>query len=136
MTGAGLFISLRAMLLRWAKLAPPLFRHDPLFRYAAIAAVLALIFLAVSMVQDDSRYGGVTGTDDAIGSKATTPDRVGQRTTSRTESAGTGTPPAPGSAAQPEDTPAIAPGRSLDGIDVEPAPRDDFGTLPQRGGKP
>lgn len=131
MTGARLFVSLRAMLLRWAKRAPALFRHDPLFRYAAIAAVLALIFLAVSMVQDDSRYG--TGRDEAPGSRTTRPDRAGQDTTSRTDSAGTGTPPVPRSAAQPdhEDAPAIAPGRSLDSIDVEPAPRDDFGTLPQ-----
>ncbi|WP_292231720.1 hypothetical protein [Mesorhizobium sp.] len=41
-----------------------MFRHDPLFRYATIAAVLALIFLAVSMVQHVGGHstGGLTFT--------------------------------------------------------------------------
>ncbi|RWH77991.1 hypothetical protein [Mesorhizobium sp.] len=50
--------------MRWAKKVPAMFRHDPLFRYATIAAVLALIFLAVSMVQHVGGHstGGLTFT--------------------------------------------------------------------------
>jgi len=129
MTDATLLVSLRAALLRWIKLVPGLFRHDPLFRYAAIAAILAVIFLAVGMVRDGGRDGVVSEAGKTTGSQAKTPDRTGQDNAPPAEQSGASEPPAPGSpdAGQPLK---IAPGRSLQGVDVTPAPRDSFGTLP------
>jgi hypothetical protein len=127
MNVAALSSRLRAAAIRCAKLVPVLFRHDPLFRYATIAAVLALIFLAVSMLQDVGGRG-------ALDSATTAPDRAPHDTAPPTGNSDRTEPPAPGSTgtpAAPEDAPAIAPGRSLDGIDVEPAPKDRFGTLPK-----
>lgn len=126
MSTAALSSRLRAAALRCANLVPALFRHDPLFRYATIAAVLALIFLAVSMVQDVGGRG-------ALEHSTTVPDRTPHGTVPPAVNSDATEPPPPGSPdapAAPEDAPAITPGRSLDRIDVEPAPKDRFGTLP------
>ena len=135
MMNATLLASVRTRLLRWLKLVPALFRRDPLFRYATIAAVLALIFLAVSIVQDvlGHRDGRMTGA-----APATAPDNVQHRNASSTEGPRMSEPPAPGSKSEPahEDTPAVAPGRPLQGIKVAPAPRDSFGTMPEEGSSP
>ncbi|WP_192385911.1 hypothetical protein [Mesorhizobium silamurunense] len=50
--------------MRWAKNVLAMFRHDRLFRCATIVAVLALIFLVVSMVQQVGGHstGGLTFT--------------------------------------------------------------------------
>ncbi|RWD62879.1 MAG: hypothetical protein EOS60_31190 [Mesorhizobium sp.] len=122
----------RATLLRWSKLVPGLFRQDPLFRYATIAVVLALILMAVSMGRDVSARRPLPGTSDA---GANAPEPLGEAGSLEAPD-----PPAPASpglspAQQNEPDPAIAPSRSLQGLDLAPAPRDNFGTVPQ-GGKP
>lgn len=133
MSTAALSSRLRTAALRCANLVPALFRHDPLFRYATIAAVLALIFLAVSIIQDVGGRGAIdasTTAQDRAPHDAVTPAGNSDRTE----------PPAPGSTDAPtltEDAPVkIAPGRSLDGIDVEPMPKDRFGTLPKGNPNP
>ncbi|MBZ9709841.1 hypothetical protein LB543_24340 [Mesorhizobium sp. ESP7-2] len=132
--------SVRAALLRRLKLVPSLFRNDPLFRYASIAAVLALILIAVSIGQDMSGRSALSGTGNRTGSAATAPERVRQNGVVPATGLETTVPPVPGSPDMPAPTedaspPAIAPGRPLNGIDVAPGPRDSFGTIPQ-GDKP
>jgi hypothetical protein len=127
----------RATLVRWYKLVPGLFRHDPLFRYASIAVILALILMAVSMGRDVSARRPISGTRDAGAATAPVPNGGASAPVGNLETA---EPPAPASpslspAQQNEQDRAIAPSRSLDGIDLAPAPRDNFGTVPQ-GGNP
>lgn len=113
---------------RWARLVPDLLRHDPLFRYAAIAAALALFFLVARLAQDFAGPGAIPPAgSDRIDDNAVNPDDG---------SPVVQTPPAPGTAVAPSapgdaTTPMILPGRSLQGVEVEPAPPDRFGTLPQ-----
>lgn len=139
MTDATLLASVHARLLRWLKLVPALFRRDPLFRYATIAAVLALIFLAVSIVQDVTghRDGPMTGAGNNAGTTSA-PDSFEQGNASSAAGSRTSQPPAPGSTLEPidEKTPAVAPGRPLQGIKVAPAPRETFGTVPKEGSSP
>jgi hypothetical protein len=136
MNGATLLSTCRATLMRWTKRVAALFRHDSLFRYATIAAVLALIFLIARLAQDFFAPGGIPRTsEDMVGGPARServqPDDAGPRDSSVTTE-----PPAPGSTAgqppAPNDAspPVIEPGRSLEGLDLTPAQRDSFGTLP------
>ncbi|MER8406925.1 hypothetical protein NKH16_19700 [Mesorhizobium sp. M1307] len=140
MTAETLFSSVRATLLRWLKLVPALFRRDLLFRYATIAAVLALIFRAVSIGQDVAGQRDDRPTD--AGKNASTPptdqDNFEQGNASSAAGSQTTEPPAPGSTLEPahEKTPAVAPGRPLQGIEVAPAPHDNFGTVPMEGSSP
>lgn len=113
---------------RWARLVPGLLRHDPLFRYAAIAALLAAFFLGARLAQDFAGPGAIppVGLDDVDKNAANAGDG----------SAAVDEPPRPGSTAKPPASAdaarsAIAPGRSLNNIRVEPAAPDRFGTLPQ-----
>ncbi|MER9228400.1 hypothetical protein NKI39_22720 [Mesorhizobium sp. M0664] len=139
MTAQTLLSSVRATLVRWLQLVPALFRRDPLFRYATIAAVLALIFLAISIVRDvaGNRDGPVAGAGKNAGTPTSTSEKFEQGNAST--AAGSRTePPAPGSTSEPaqDHTPAVAPGRPLQGIKVAPAPHDDFGTVPKEGSSP
>ena len=135
-----LLVSVRATLLRWLELVPELLRRDPLFRYAAIAAVLASIFLAVSIVQDvsDRRDGSVAGDGKNAGTTSTGPGNFEQGNASSTAGSQTSEPPAPGSTLEPAhgEPPAVVPGRPLQGIKVAPAPHDNFGILPREGSSP
>nr|WP_284452433.1 hypothetical protein [Mesorhizobium sp. WSM4875] len=144
MIGKTWLAALNARLLRWLKLVPALFSRDPLFRYATIAAVLALIFLAVSTLQDVGGHRGGPFTGPA---RETTPDNLQNRDPSLAEGSQLSQPPAPGSAtpapaagstSQPPDAeiPAVAPGRPLQGIQVAPTPRDSFGIVPEKGKSP
>ncbi|KUM25573.1 hypothetical protein AU467_25700 [Mesorhizobium loti] len=121
------------MLARWLKLVPALFRHDPLFRYASIAAVLALILFAVSIGQHVVGAVAVTGAGKT-GPAATVPEGSERRgRADMTGGAATARPPAPGSPGAPmatTDTAPIAPGHTLDHLRVEPASPDKFGTMP------
>jgi hypothetical protein len=108
-----------------ARLIPGLFRHDPLFRYAAIAAMLALFFLAARAIQEFAGPGAIPATEL----------RLVEQPAAEYDGATATEPPDPGSAAAPPKPehavpPVIAPGRSLNGIEVAPAPRDSFGRLP------
>ncbi|MER8671400.1 hypothetical protein NKH45_30320 [Mesorhizobium sp. M1156] len=140
MTAETLLSSVRATLVRWLKLVPALFRRDPLFRYATIAAVLALIFLAVSIGQDvaGNRDGAMTGAGTNASTPSTGTDNFELGNASSAAGSRTTEPPAPGSTSEPaqDDTPAVAPGRPLQGIRVAPAPHDSFGTIPKEGSSP
>ncbi len=93
------------------RLAPALLRRDPIFRYAAIGALMALVFLVGRAAQDWAGPGPIP---------ATPPSAI-------ESPSATGLPqPAPATA------PAIAPSRSLEGVTIEPAPADAFGKLPQQ----
>jgi hypothetical protein len=93
------------------RLAPALLRRDPIFRYAAIGALMVLILLIGRAAQDWAGPGAIPAT---ASSAVERPLATG---------------PASPSPVQP--APAIAPGRSLDGVTIAPAPADDFGRLPR-----
>lgn len=102
--------TLARLLARLARAAPGAFRHDPVFRTAAIGAVVALLMLA-------GRLGGREG---AVPPPAPPPATLGA---SYGEPSGPAV-PAPASAGP------IAPSRSLEGIHVrrDPnGPADRFG---------
>ncbi|EHH05539.1 hypothetical protein MEA186_30052 [Mesorhizobium amorphae CCNWGS0123] len=137
---ATLLASVRARFSRWLKLVPALFRRDPMFRYATIAAVLALIFLAVSIGQDVAGHHDrpMTGAAKNASTPSTGTDSFELGNASSASGSQTSEPPAPGSTSEParEETPAVAPGRPLQGIKVAPAPHDSFGTIPKEGSSP
>ena len=86
------------------RLAPALLRHDPIFRYAAIGAFLALLLLIGRAAQDWAGPGPIPATPpSAVESPSATPA-----------------------------APAISPSRSLEGVTIAPAPADAFGRLPQQ----
>lgn len=135
MTRETIFSMLRAMLARWTKLVPALFRHDPLFRYATIATVLALIFLIAGLARDFLGPGTIPPADLDAENKPAASEGVRSDGANAGSRSATTEPPVPGPATAPpapEDAspPMIAPGRSLEGLDMAPAPRDSFGTLP------
>lgn len=114
-----------AMQLRLKRLlaaAPGAFRHDPLFRYAAIGAVLSLLVLI-------GRLGG-SHTAPAAGPPPA-PTALGQRY---------GEPTAAGApAATPNTSTPIAPSQSLNAVTIRPDPTaaaDSFGRVPSRPGHP
>ena len=113
-------IAWRRKLRTLLRLVPALVLRDPWFRYAAIAAVLALLFVIGQIAQDWAGPPAPRPTPD--GAAAVGPQRP------QTAPTGAAIRPPPPTAA---DIPAIAPGRSLDGITVDPAPGDAFGKLPR-----
>ncbi len=98
------------------RLVPALIRHDPIFRYAAIGALMALLLLVGRAAQDWAGPGAIPATTP---SAVEPPSATGPASPNLTQ-------PAPAAA------PAIAPGRSLDGVTIAPAPADDFGRLPRQ----
>ena len=98
------------------RLAPALLRHDPIFRYAAIGALMALILLVGRAAQDWAGQGAIPAT----------PPLATDQSSASTPAPPDFTQPAPAAA------PAIAPGRSLDGVTIAPPPADDFGRLPRQ----
>ncbi len=98
------------------RLAPALLRHDPIFRYAAIGALMVLLILIGRAAQDWAGPGAIP---------ATPPSAI--ELPSATGPVAPGLPqPAPAAA------PAIAPSRSLEGVTIAPAPADAFGRLPRK----
>jgi hypothetical protein len=91
------------------RLVPALVMRDPWFRYAAIAAGLALLFLVGQFAQD---WAGPPVVPRPASAAATGLIKNG-------------------STPIPAEIPAIAPGRPLNGITVDPAPGDAFGKLPK-----
>lgn len=106
---------------RWLRLLPALVLHDPIFRYAAIAAALALLLVIGRVAQDWAGPGPISS---PIDSAAVNP-RLAPTAQQPSPRPNIGSLPAP-----PTPAPTVAPGRPLDGIKVEPAPADSFGTLP------
>jgi hypothetical protein len=110
---------------RLLRLIPVLVLRDPLFRHGAIAAIVALLFLIAQFAQDiagppvDSRTpAGSTGVNAQY--SAATPAKRDQ---------GHAVP-------APATVPTIAPGRSLNGISVEPSTGDAFGRTPKGARSP
>ena len=106
-------------------LVPALVMRDPLFRYAAIAAILALLFLIGQFAQDLAGPPALVPTP--VGAATVSPTRPQMPPTVSSEGP---TAPVPGK------IPAIAPGRPLGGITVDPAPGDTFGKLPKGAKSP
>ena len=119
-------------LVHLARAAPGAFKADPVFRYAALGAGLALIMLVL-------RLGGHSGGLGAPPPPPGPPARLGARYGDPTTAPQAPTRPTPLATAEAP----IAPSRSLQGVSVtqDPsAPPDRFGTLtavqPTRRPKP
>ncbi|SEF14913.1 hypothetical protein SAMN05444161_9107 [Rhizobiales bacterium GAS191] len=110
-------------LRRALSLVPALIRHDPLFRYAAIGAVLFLLLVIGRLAQDMAGPGPIPLAPDAdvVTAPADRPPSAATPTSRTTN---------------PAAVPSIAPGRSLDAVSVGAAPADGFGTLPPRNRQP
>jgi hypothetical protein len=107
------FSSMLSAVRHAVSLIPALLRHDPLFRYAAIAAAMALLFLVGRLAQDMAGPGAIPPKQNESGPPVGEP--------------GNAAAPSPG-----DETPLkIVPGRALDGARIEPPPRDSFGTITQ-----
>jgi len=109
-----------ATLRRLLRAAPAAFRRDPVFRYAAIGAVMSLLVLL-------ARLGG---SDPADGStRPPTPPAPAALGSSYGQTGAS--PPSPVPPASPSP-PQISPSRSLNGVRVAPdgTPADRFGTMP------
>ena len=107
------------------RIIPALFMRDPLFRYAAIAAIIALLFLTAQLAQDIAGPPAISATPAGNSDGANQPSAASK--------AGQGRSPA---APTPEQIPTIAPGRPLNAIVVDPAPVDAFGKLPKGAKSP
>jgi hypothetical protein len=109
--------AIRAWLRRMAAAAPSAWHFDPLFRWAAIGAGIALALLALRLAEPSAPPG--TSSVPA----ASVPENPGP---SYGAAAGASLTPSASTAA-----PKIAPGRSLDAVTITPGPeRDPFGTIP------
>ena len=109
-----------ATLRRLLRAAPAAFRRDPVFRYAAIGAVVSLIVLLV-------RLGGSNPADGSARPQTPpAPAALGSSYGQVGTSLPSPIPPASPSPAQ------ISPSRSLNGVRVAPdgTPADRFGTVP------
>ena len=120
-----------ALVLRLARAAPSAFRHDPLFRTAAIGAVLAALMVLGEAGQRfrqaelEGRAGG--GRDGAVPAPPPPPAVLGASYGDRDAA-----PPSPPSSPAPRTAEPIRPSRSLDGVTVRrdaSVPADRFGTL-------
>ena len=106
----------KSTLAKFARIIPALFLREPLFRYAAIAACIALLFLVAQVAQNLAGPPAIPAAPSAsVGGEASKPHASA--------------PPSAPTAPIPAQAPAIAPGRPLNGVAVEPAPADTFGTL-------
>jgi hypothetical protein len=114
----------RRRLRTLSRLGLGLAMRDPWFRYAAVAAFLALLFVIAQIAQD---WAGPPALSTTVPGAAALNPQLRQ-----TAPTGAAIQPPPPNAA---DIPAIAPGRTLNGITVDPAPGDAFGTMPN-GVKP
>ena len=102
----------RAWFRRLLAAAPFAWHYDPVFRWTAIGAGIALALFLGRLTDPPSRH-----------TRAPAPAASGPLELGPTYGAfATGAPPV--------EVPKIAPGRSLDGVTVTPAPEDQFGTVP------
>ena len=107
------------------RIIPALFMRDPLFRYVAIAAIIALMFLIAQIAQDIAGPPAISATPAGNADGAIQPSTAS--TAERTQR-----PVAP----IPAEVPTIAPGRPLKSIVVDPTPVDAFGKLPKGAKSP
>lgn len=113
----------KATIAKLARMTPTLFLRDPLFRYATIAAAIALLFLIAQVAQDLAGPSSIPAAPSASAG-----GEVGKPQVSAAPPAA---PRGSSAASVPEQSPSIAPGRPLNGLAVEPAPADTFGKLPK-----
>ena len=113
----------KARVAKLMRMTPALFLRDPLFRYAAVAAGIALLFLIAEFAQGLAGPSAIPAAPSAsVGGGSGKP-----QASAAPPSAPTASPATP----IPAGAPAIAPGRPLTGIAVDPAPADTFGILPK-----
>jgi len=116
-----LLSTLRQKLARLLRAAPVAWRHDPIFRYAATGAALALVVLLARLGGNDPDRspGPLRATVSAPAALGDSYRAVGEVPS-----------PTTASAASPAPVPTIVPSRTLDGVRIEPAPADRFGIAP------
>jgi hypothetical protein len=107
----------RAWLRRLAEAAPSAWNYDPVFRWAAIGAGVALVLFVLRLAAPPALPGPLSAPGPSV------PVNLGPTY----GTAATGSPPLPSS---PAVLPKIAPDRSLQGVTITPAPEDRFGTAP------
>ena len=106
-------------LYRLAASVPTAWHYDRLFRWMVIGAGVSLMVFVLRP------HNPATSRPTASAPLSSVP--AGLRPTHDASAAGTPlTPPSP-------VLPNIAPGRSLDGVTITPAPADGFGTAPSAG---
>jgi hypothetical protein len=106
---------------RMAVAAPSAWNYDPVFRWSAICAGVALALFVLRLTDFPFSYGS------SPVPAASVPVSLG--TSYGTAAGSSPAPPGPIPALQRAQK--IAPGRSLDGVAITPAPeRDPFGTVP------
>jgi hypothetical protein len=107
----------RIWLRRMAAAAPSAWHYDRVFRWSAIGAGVALAAFVLQLADSPAPHGSSSVP------AASVPTSLGP-----SYGAAAGSSPAPPVSAV---VPKIAPGRSLDGVAITPAPeRDPFGTAP------
>ena len=105
----------RTWLRRMAAAAPSAWHYDPVFRWSAIGAGVALALFVLRLAAPPARHGPPSVPGSSV------PANLGP-----TYGAS-----ATGSSPAFPALPKIAPGRSLDGVTITPAPEPDrFGTVP------
>ena len=117
MVGMSMVATSRAWLRRMTAAAPSAWHYDRVFRWSAIGAGVALAAFVLRLADSPAPHGS-----SAVPA-ASVPTSLGP-----SYGAAAGSSPAP-----PVSTvvPKIAPGRSLDGVVITPAPeRERFGTAP------
>jgi hypothetical protein len=108
-------VVIRTWLRRMAAAAPSAWHYDPVFRWSAIGAGIALTLFVLRLADSPAPNGASTVPGTSV------PTNLGP-----SYRAATGSPLTPQT-----PPPKIAPGRSLDGVTITPAPeRDPFGTIP------
>jgi hypothetical protein len=112
----------RAWLRRMAAAAPSAWHYDPIFRWAAIGAGVALALFILRLADSPALHGS------SPVPAASVPTSLGS---SYGETGGSSLAPPASTAAPAAIVPKISPGRSLDGVAILPAPEHDrFGTVP------
>jgi hypothetical protein len=112
--------TVRSWLYRLTASVPTAWHYDRLFRWMLIAAGVSLMMFVLRS------HNPATSRPIASAPLSSVPARL--RPTYDASAVGT-----PLALPLPPALPNIAPGRSLDGVTITPAPADGFGTLPSAG---
>lgn len=107
----------RGWMRRLAEAAPSAWHLDPVFRWAAIGAGVALALFVLRLVAPPALHGPLSAPGSSV--------PAGLGPTYGTAAAGS-----PPLSSLPAAPPTIAPDRSLQGVTITPAPEDRFGRVP------